>query len=1392
MYELFDEAFYRAKYEAAADIDDAYEYYLQEGWKLGHMPNAFLDPEHYAAINGIDAVEPLAHLLENWRSIKGISPAFDARRYLELYPDVKQAGLAPFEHFIRYGLEEGRVPGLFFYDYPDIVSDNPEFDWQSVSAALGFDVEAIDQRAVQRYLALFDPQHYQKKYNLKLGTVSPIDHYSAEGFRYQLKPNPLFDPQWYANAHALENVNPVIHHVMSGSRPAPYFCEKSYLRSHPEIQSSEDAFAHFVSSGRKLTTDIGVNKDILAILKKLHASFDWSEAEAAFEGLRTPGRSPDKSSVDFTGKGKWKSRKLDPPSPVDDIQLASILSKAIGKSVVSFDIWDTVLRRNCDPDEIKLFAATVLARELRQLDSAVQLSSAEIFKLRQFAEYRVADRDYEYTHEAMLLEWLNLAGVPQAEIGRVAKTVFDAEVNKEIHETRLDKTIERVIRELDAPKLIAVSDFYLPEGVLRRLLDHHGILNAFSDVFVSSDHMKTKRAGGLFQHVMDDLGVSADEIIHIGDNVDADVKMPLSLGIDAIHFIDPNEERRKKIQRQLFNGMLTNDRAALAELLHQRLVDPDQVDAEGHTSSSSTLACIVGCFAAFTLDLATRMKVDEVFFATREGIFFKDVYDLLATEDVLGKGAYPESVLLEVSRRATFAASLRRVSTDELMRIWSLYSTQSMTALARSLNLSPGAMKRQCKRFDIEADDPIQYPWQDERVIAMFDDPKFRDWLSAECIMQRNELLAYLENSGFAPSRSQQRLFVDIGWRGSIQDNLAFVSNGQINGAYMAIYPYLSEQPLNASKHGFMMDLNKKPAEHLGEFAALEFIFNGPGGSVIGYKNGQARKEKFADEESLMADAIVPYQSRLLLLIRKFASQLAFLPMDPGQLGEAVRIAAKSYVDYPDQEIADIFQKLDHNETFGTGEVDSMSPRDLDRIGELSGSEIHDLVMTRFNETRWPQAWVRSSGFEPFTSDTSLDKKLMLPRVEGIARSPAYVRSLGQTVSIIAPTPIAGSGGHRTIYNLARALDRAGFNVSLFSETRGEDYEYKEKELAGTSVQMFDHWFSGVVPNVAIATILHSARYLSKYFSDDVNKMYFIQDFEAQFNPVSDQYIRGENSFTEGHTPICIGRWLTHVLATQFGTPAATAGLGVDTGIYKRLDDVDKLDCIAVLYQPEKTRRLPEHCLQALEIVKRRRPQTEIIFFGSNARPDVHFEHTHYGLMHNLEEINHLYNVAKLGLCVSLTNPSRIPFEMMAAGCVPVDVYRYNNLFDYRDGTGVLAFQSAESIAGAMLNLLSREGDRAKREAKCIADGSRRTLRWENDAAVNAVEYIIEGNTLNELPMPQPYFHDSPFIAEADQTQSVQAWCDWQYRLATAGLSPQTAPVNVAKESQQRSMTVVK
>lgn len=1043
--------------------------------------------------------------------------------------------------------------------------------------------------------------------------------------------------------------------------------------------------------------------------------------------------------------------------------------------IITFDIWDTVLRRLCDPDEVKLRAARAFwLLNPHCLNAQYLENPIKLYWLRKDAERNVADDQYEYKINDVLKEWLNLQGIKDIiSIEKYSEAILKSELNAECSVTQPDATIHKVLKSIKGKRIIAISDFYHTSDSLSKILDSHGLKNLFNKIYVSCDWMKTKREGSLYDVVINEEGINKTSIVHIGDNSHADYAVANDKGIRSILYKNNIHDLRNNELKQTFEEYLKGD----CNRHYKNIID--SIGSESGEISGiqdlniagKLLAPVVAGFVLYCMQEAIKRRVSHIFFFAREGIFFKKVYELLVSIDVFDLGFYPQPEIIYVSRRATFAASLDQLSMDEMMRMWNMYSIQSVNAMSRSLNLDVDIVSVIASKYGINSKIPIQYPWTNEDFKRFFHSSEFQNYALPLLKLQKQNLLKHLQLAGFKPEENIDRVVVDIGWRGTIQDNVCHVAKGHVHGIYLALKKFLNSQPANSSKAGYLSDDNISNEYDLGEVAALEFILNAEGGSCIGYDdNGLPKREILLGEETVIKKQVASIQEGIIdgvSIVGKYIRRHGLIAEDICALAKDL---ISCYSNNPSTCIADAFLELEHNETFGTGDADQMAHNaSLNRISELEGAELHNTLTKLLAKQRWSTSLFNTSEFKRIFKDFSPNQKLNIP-CSGLRKDIFSIirqETRRDIVSIITPPPLAGSGGHRTIYNFAKGIAREGFEVHLMLEGVNNDLWYVEQEIGGHSITLHKEWFAGIRPQVAVATIAHSAKYVRDFFPNSVGG-YFVQDYEAEFNPLSDGYVRGQNSYAQGLSPICIGHWLPHVLRKQFGIGASYGGLGVDNSIYFRMPNVEKKDMVAFLYQPEKWRRMPETCIAALAIVKQRRPQTEIVLYGSNSQPYLPFEATQRGLIHDLSELNQLYNEASVGLCLSLTNPSRIPIEYMAAGCVPVDLYRYNNMFDNPTGTSLLAYQSEFSIAEAILQLLENKDECQRRSSNGIKLAENRSLNWEVDAASNAIRWLLCGASIDDIQSPELTYHDEPIISKYDRTREVVNFCKWQKDLASS------------------------
>ena len=292
----------------------------------------------------------------------------------------------------------------------------------------------------------------------------------------------------------------------------------------------------------------------------------------------------------------------------------------------------------------------------------------------------------------------------------------------------------------------------------------------------------------------------------------------------------------------------------------------------------------------------------------------------------------------------------------------------------------------------------------------------------------------------------------------------------------------------------------------------------------------------------------------------------------------------------------------------------------------------------------------------------------------------------------VLPSLIEGSGGHRTILQNVQYLIRKGYECDVYVEDKGEVKNSEElRRQAETLFGKHDCRFilgydiQGEY-DIIFATAWFTAKVVRDCNSKAV-KAYFIQDFEALFNPMGDGYILACNSYGYGLKPVTIGRWLSHKMQTEYHTPSRYFDFCSDRRIYRPLPEAKKEHAICFVYQPDKPRRCSVLGIEALGIVKFLRPDVKIYLYGSNIKGNVWFEHENLGII-PLEKCNALYNKCEVGLCISSSNPSRIPFEMMAAGLPVVDLYMENNFFDMPNEGVRLAHTTPESIAQALIEIL--------------------------------------------------------------------------------------------------------
>lgn len=353
-------------------------------------------------------------------------------------------------------------------------------------------------------------------------------------------------------------------------------------------------------------------------------------------------------------------------------------------------------------------------------------------------------------------------------------------------------------------------------------------------------------------------------------------------------------------------------------------------------------------------------------------------------------------------------------------------------------------------------------------------------------------------------------------------------------------------------------------------------------------------------------------------------------------------------------------------------------------------------------------------------------------------------------IAWVVPAFIEGSGGHRTIFQNIQYLIKNGYQCDVYVEDKGQVKNIKELS------QMVEKFFGTCDCNYFLGYELHgeydlifaTAWFTAKIVRDyqsSAKKAYFIQDFEALFNPMGDGYLLACNSYCYGLYPITIGRWLSNKMISEYKTPSQYFDFCADKTIYKNLN-YQREKAICFIYQPDKPRRCSLLGLEALGIVKHLRPDTKIYLYGSTIKGNIWFEHTNLGII-SIEKCNELYNKCSVGLCISSSNPSRIPFEMMAAGLPVVDLHMENNIYDMPNSGTILSHYTPESIAKAIINILDNPSIASEMSINGQNFMAERSLDYGFNQFLNAVKNILNDTLPIVETLPQLYTNE-PITAD--------------------------------------------
>lgn len=593
--------------------------------------------------------------------------------------------------------------------------------------------------------------------------------------------------------------------------------------------------------------------------------------------------------------------------------------------IYCFDIFDTILARTVAPEYVK----KLWARDIKDFYRTAA-SCDEVYKIRSRTEAALcaansqAGDDLEFRlndlYASMFGELKLDDSVTCPDFVRTAYAL-ELEIEKRVQVPCTD-TVDCIKRLKEAGKrIVCISDFYAPREFIKALLTHHQLDGYIDSIYISSEYLMTKRSGKLYDLVFADLGQPLEKILMIGDNRCSDYEIPLSKGFSAFwldrseqtaFYENFNQKRKKDVASELYGVYKLTDRASYEDL-----------------SFSLYL---------FIQKLYNRLqtgRIRHVFFLSREGEFLKKLFDLYQERRLSGTELKITTHYLMVSRKSTFIASLRALEEEDFEIIFRQYVNISLFDFLSSLGFEEEEQLVVSRELNVNLYEKQNDLPRNEIFQRLTGNHLFRQLYEQKRTEQKKNFTEYLNSFQVDFSR-QPFCIIDVGWKGTIQDNLFLLLEGKqkIVGLYLGLAAPGKEAPLN-EKEGLIFSCVDGISKYYDVYSENTSIFE----VILGASHGSAdHYQKHADkitvitaekreERELYENVIRPLQNKIEKVFQKIDQCLIDWACDLPKLEYIFADIHARLVFKPVREQMDLFYKIYHFENFGIFEFTRFKTR---------------------------------------------------------------------------------------------------------------------------------------------------------------------------------------------------------------------------------------------------------------------------------------------------------------------------------------------------------------------------------------------------------------------------------------------------------------------------------
>ena len=448
-----------------------------------------------------------------------------------------------------------------------------------------------------------------------------------------------------------------------------------------------------------------------------------------------------------------------------------------------FDFFDTVMFRDCRAIDIKKIWSKYIPKKLFS-----NITAKELFDVRIACEQYVSSKNTngEFTYFELIQQIYNRLKnyynikINETDFYNVCLSAeIDIEKKHQFVNSKLVNQIKKIKKE--NKKIYIVSDFYLDANVMRLFLNDKNIVDLFDDIFVSCDFGENKATLGLYKCVKEKLKAQhPSKILMTGDNFKSDFINAKLSGIKA-NYLSNNCSFGKTINLNKGFRVLKKDDYLYADYSFY--------------------------FYLFNVKLYNRIikdKIEKVYFLSREGEFLKELFDDYC-ESLHKNYDLPiiETKYLYVSRQSTYAPSLSNsIENETFEKLFDEYPNMSISSFCKNIGIQELDILNLRNKLSIDFDFEIIDIKNSKEFKQLKSNESFIDLYRKTITDRKKSFINYIRTNGI--HKNDKIAIVDVGWKGSIQDNIFNAcENLKLYGYYCGLKNNVNTSE-NNKKYGLM------------------------------------------------------------------------------------------------------------------------------------------------------------------------------------------------------------------------------------------------------------------------------------------------------------------------------------------------------------------------------------------------------------------------------------------------------------------------------------------------------------------------------------------------------------------------------------------------------------